>query len=138
MVKVTVRTVSAGFLGTGGLLALGGGQLGCAPVDVDEGVDATREELTVVAPGSARLDLAYVWQPTGTTYGFAVRDSSTDEFIRAGESLSLSLGAYMAWNTLHPNDALSSWPGAEERTGPRGCLRWDAAGRKSHATHASA
>lgn len=107
--NVRVRKVTAGVAGASGLLALGG-SAGCAVengVQADEVSAATSSAVTVSAPGSATLNFQYSYGANGTQYRFNVENSTTDEFLRVGETLTFKIPGYLVWSKLHPE---SSWP----------------------------
>jgi len=85
-------------------LLVGAGCAGAVPAEQEtEAVGSTSSAYTVAAPGSATLELGWVYAPTGERYGFFVRSSTTDEFVRAGETLRLAVPAYVAWYALYPD-----------------------------------
>lgn len=99
--KVNVRRVQTGMAAASALLATTGtGTLGCA---VEEQASSDEQDLTGVAanPGSAQLEL----QP-GPTGGFSTSllNSTTDEFVRVGETIKVVLPAWLLWETLYPSD----------------------------------
>ncbi|APR80498.1 Hypothetical protein A7982_05845 [Minicystis rosea] len=99
--KVTVRRIQTGVAAASTLL-VATGALGCA----DEGPDGG-ESIDIgsqaVNPGSARLEL----QLGGAgALDLLLTQSTTDEFVRVGETLDFALPAWLLWETLYPNDGL--------------------------------
>jgi len=99
--KVNVRRVQTGMAAASALLAATGtGTLGCA--GESQGT-SDEQDLTGVAanPGSAQLELS-----PGPTGGFttALLNSTTDEFVRVGETIKVVLPAWLLWETIYPND----------------------------------
>lgn len=92
-----------------GLVALTGfaaTQMACtneeaALEDVEEGESA----YTVSDPGSGVFELGWAYgTPTG--YSFNLTKSTTDEYVRARESMSFAVPAHFLWSRLYPNDAM--------------------------------
>jgi len=105
-IKVRVlRSVQAGLAGMSGLVALSSGVSACtaetAPADgsVTEGESA----LSVANPGTGTLDLAFDYA-TPLGYAFAAHNS-TDEYVRAGEKMSISVPLHFLWSRLYPDAA---------------------------------
>jgi hypothetical protein len=101
--KVNVRRVQTGMAAASALLAAtGAGTMGCA---VDSEATSDEQDLTGVAanPGSAQIEL----QP-GPTGGFGTQllNSTTDEFVRVGETIKVVLPAWLVWETLYPTDPI--------------------------------
>ncbi|MRG92735.1 hypothetical protein [Polyangium spumosum] len=98
MIKVRVRKAGTGFAAASGLIALAGAQTGCVaePLDDTEGPIAEAED--ELAPGTGRLAL------DGFPGSFTVNlvASTTDEFLRAGEALSMELPVWLLWDKLYP------------------------------------
>lgn len=100
--KVTVRRIQTGVAAASTLLAAtGAGTLGCADdAETGETLDLTNEALN---PGSGMLELQL---GTPGTMNVALSSSTTDEFVRVGESLKFGLPAWILWETLYPNDPM--------------------------------
>ena len=105
-IKVRVlRSVQAGLASMSGLVALSSGASACtaetAPADgsVTEGESA----LSVANPGTGTLDLAFDYA-TPLGYAFAAHNS-TDEYVRAGEKMSISVPLHFLWSRLYPDAA---------------------------------
>lgn len=102
MVKVRViRGVSAAITGASGLVLLGGSEACTAPVTDADGNEATGSALTSPGTGTLSLDYAYGVTPGGLAF---LATSSTDEFVRVGEKLNVTLPAYFIWSYTHPNE----------------------------------
>jgi hypothetical protein len=108
--KINVRVVRAGVAGASGWLALGGAA-GCSSPEGFEGNEHLASHTqalatTPVSAGSARLELTNWWTAEGSSYALTLRDSTTDEFVRVGESLTVSLPGYLVWGLLNPASEL--------------------------------
>lgn len=111
MIKVRIlrgvqRGVQVGLTGATGLAALTSNLGACAaPAEGDDAATSNETALTVQDPGSGVFELAWTYgTPTG--YSFALGQSSTDEYVRAGEKMTFAIPAYFMWARLHPNDAV--------------------------------
>jgi hypothetical protein len=64
-------------------------------------MDSTQGAYSVANPGTASLNLVNTYGD----YAFEcqIASSTTDEFIRSGETLSISLPAYFIWLNIHPS-----------------------------------
>ncbi len=81
------------------------GAIGCAVDGDEESVDVGVSEEVALSPGSARLEL----QPGGgplPPFAFALAASTTDEFVRVGEVLTVGVPAWLLWDALHPNESM--------------------------------
>lgn len=99
--SVNVQRIHTGVAAASTLLAAtGAGALGCAEETLtDEDVGVADDELN---PGSAQLVL------TGYPgyYQIQLTSSTTDEFVRVGESIKFRLPAWLMWEILYPNQPL--------------------------------
>jgi hypothetical protein len=107
MLKVRIRGVGA-LASASSLLALAHGTAGCSDAaeapETDELVATESSALTVQNPGSAQLELRYKYDyQAGSTYGFAVTQTNTDEFIRVGQRLTVTLPADLVWSAFNSN-----------------------------------
>jgi hypothetical protein len=100
--KVHVRRVQTGVAAASTLLvATGAGTIGCAEDAPEaEGYGVTDEALN---PGSAQLELQ-LGNPG--SLGVQLTSSTTDEFVRVGETLKLALPAWILWDTLYPDQSM--------------------------------
>ena len=106
MVKVIVRRAKAGMAAASTLLVAAGGPLGCGvEPDGAASVEPVAEADLELSAGSATLVMAYNFVQ-GTEFDFSVQESTTDEFVRAGESLVIELPAWVLWEVLYPQDPL--------------------------------
>lgn len=94
-----------------GLVALTSGlaatQMACTAdaVEAHEDVDSDESAYTVSDPGSGVFELGWAYgTPSG--YSFNLTKSTTDEYVRARESMSFSIPAHFLWSRLYPNDAM--------------------------------
>lgn len=101
--KVHVRRVQTGVAAASTLLVAttGAAAIGCA----DETQSAEDYGSTDLAlnPGSGQLELQL---GTPGTINLQLTSSTTDEFVRVGETLKLAMPAWILWDTLYPNDGL--------------------------------
>ncbi len=104
MIKVRVRRAGTGVAAASGLLALSGAQSGCVAEPVELGDEPTAEAEDELSPGTGKLAL------DGFPGSFTVKlvASTTDEFLRAGESLSIELPSWLLWDRLYPGMPLPS------------------------------
>ncbi len=101
MIKIRVTSLA----GASALVAVPLVTTGCGAHDGEDVATSNDSALTVTDPGSGVFALTWTYgTPTG--YSFALTQSSTDEYVRAGESMTFSLPAYFLWQQLYPNDAL--------------------------------
>lgn len=109
MMKVNVRKVGAMFLGASSLLGASETVAGCAadattPETNPESDGITLGEASsaysITNPGSAVLNLSGTYM--GYEYELLLNSSTTDEFVRSGETLSFTIPAYFVWQRLHP------------------------------------
>jgi hypothetical protein len=103
MVKVIVRRAKAAVSAASTLLvAAGGSGCGAEPAGepLTEPVTETEAEL---GAGSAVLALDYQFGPP-YEFGLNVTQSTTDEFVRATESLQIEIPAWLLWQVLYPQD----------------------------------
>lgn len=97
--KVTVRRIQTGVAAASTLLAAtGAAALGCADTQDGEQVELDEQAIN---PGSGVLELQLA---TPGTLNATLTSSTTDEFVRVGESLKFALPAWILWETLYPND----------------------------------
>ena len=80
---------------------------GCAReyLDSQESVDHTTAQVLAAVsknPGSARVVLSGF----PGYYELQVVDSTTDEFVRVGETLRVTIPAWMLWEAAHPNESM--------------------------------
>jgi hypothetical protein len=102
MMKIVVRRAGGGVAAATSLLVASGGAAGCvAPVDPGD-AELTASAADALTAGSATL-VAGGW-PGGVDLG--VTGSTTDEYVRAGESLSASFPAWLLWEALYPTEPL--------------------------------
>lgn len=106
MVKVIVRKAPTGVAAVSTLLvAAGSGNLGCA-VEAETTVDeAVAESDLELGAGSAMLELGYMFGQQAE-FGFSVVQSTTDEFVRVGEELTVNIPAWLLWQELYPQSPL--------------------------------
>jgi hypothetical protein len=106
MVKVIVRKAPTGVAAVSTLLvAAGSGNLGCAAVAEPSADESVAEGDLELGAGSAVLELGYTFgQPT--EFGLSVLQSTTDEFIRVGEELTVSIPGWLLWQELYPETPL--------------------------------
>jgi hypothetical protein len=105
MMKVKVRKVGTALIGAATMMAAAG----CATT-VSDDTGAPREvqigsasgAYSVQNPGSALLTFNGTYG--GYEFELSVSTSSTDEFIRSGESLTINFPAYYIWQALHPDN----------------------------------
>jgi hypothetical protein len=95
-----------------GVVALTGSVSGCAVQqggheDVEVGEDA----FSVADPGRGVFKMGWAYG-SATGFGFQLTDSTTDEYVRVGESMSFCIPGNYLWDRLHPTEAL---PGDVER-----------------------
>jgi hypothetical protein len=122
MVTIRIRGAGAGLAGASGILALSQGAmgLGCGgdtnAQSQEEKERSTTSALsetgsqTTAAPGSAALDVGYGFGfGSGPNYELTVRNSTTDEYIRTGEALTLRFPASFLWPLAYP---FASYPEA--------------------------
>jgi hypothetical protein len=105
MIRIKVLRVgtAAGAAAMSSLVAASAATtLGCTVEADDEATDVGVSEETALSPGSARLELQF----GGPQLAFALAASTTDEFVRVGEVLAIDVPAWLAWDELHPNDAM--------------------------------
>ncbi|HEY8077345.1 MAG TPA: hypothetical protein VIF62_24635, partial [Labilithrix sp.] len=77
----------------------------CAAPSGDDVATTNDSALTVMDPGSGVFAVAWTYgTPTG--YSFTLTQSTTDEYVRAGETMTFSLPAFFLWQSLYPNDAM--------------------------------
>lgn len=108
MIKVRVlRGVQAGLTGMSGLVALSSGVAACAAEATAEDFASDESALTVMNPGTGVFDLGWSYG-TASGYAFSLAQSSTDEYVRAGEKMTFRLPASFLWQRLYPNDAMPS------------------------------
>lgn len=106
MIKVRVlRGVQAGLTGMSGLVALSTGVAACTAEAPAEDFASDESALTVMNPGTGVFELSWSYgTPTGYTFNHS--ESSTDEYVRAGEKMTFKIPAHFMWSRLYPNDAL--------------------------------
>jgi len=103
MLRVKIQRVGQGIATASSLLvATGQGALsmGCTAEVTGEGDELVGESESAIVAGSGTFDLSGWPGYLSMTLG----QSSTDEFVRAGESLDFRLPAWLLWETLYPND----------------------------------
>ena len=98
MIKVRVRRAGTGVAAASGLIALSGAQSGCVAEPIESAEEPIAEAEDELTPGTGRLAL------DGFPGSFYVKqvDSTTDEFLRAGQSLSVELPVWLLWDKLYP------------------------------------
>ena len=81
-------------------------QMACTNEEAkDEDFEEGESAYSVSDPGSGVFELGWAYgTPTG--YGMNLTKSTTDEYVRARESMSFSLPAHFLWSHLYPNDAM--------------------------------
>jgi hypothetical protein len=105
MVKVIVRRAKAAVSAASTLLVAAGGA-GCDAEPVTESVtEPVTEAEAELGVGSAVLALDYHYG-SPFEFGFNVTQSTTDEFVRATESLQIEIPAWLLWQELYPQDAV--------------------------------
>jgi hypothetical protein len=105
MVRVKIRHVRAGVAGASGLVMIGNAAA-CVLNGHDDGAQATTAADTAATPGAGTLTLGGGVLPNSESYAFTLTQSSTDEFVRVGERLTISLPSYYLWIALHPSDGV--------------------------------
>jgi hypothetical protein len=104
--KVKMRRVGSGVAAASTFLAAtASGTLGCATEAGDDGEELTAEaDSAIMVAGVGTLEL----QPTSGNgvMPMSLTQSSTDEYVRAGELINFSLPAWLLWATLYPYDAV--------------------------------
>jgi hypothetical protein len=112
MVKVTIRKLHAALTGASGLVLLNQAAVGCA-APPGEHVADTHSADTTIDPGTGTLTLVPTeWTPAAERWGFNAQ-GSVDEFVRVGESMTVSVSAFYLWQILHPNGSSTSPSAAE-------------------------
>lgn len=105
MIKVRIKAGLPTLVAfTSGLAAT---QMACTGPgeEAHEDVDSDESAYTVSDPGSGVFELGWAYgTPTG--YSFNLTKSTTDEYVRARESMSFSVPAHFLWSRLYPNDAM--------------------------------
>jgi hypothetical protein len=108
MVKVIVRRASTGVAAASTLLVAAGGALGCGgEAEPAIGLEPTAEADLELSAGSATLVFDYQSAP-GAAFGLNVQQSTTDEIVRVGETLSIEMPAWVLWQELYPQDPVPS------------------------------
>ncbi|NUQ73740.1 MAG: hypothetical protein HUU21_09310 [Polyangiaceae bacterium] len=103
MIKVIVRRAKGAVSAASTLLVAAGGA-GCVAEPVDEPMtEPVAESEDELSAGSAVLVLGFQYAPP-IEFVLDVTQSTTDEFIRATESLQIELPAWMLWQELYPQD----------------------------------
>jgi hypothetical protein len=106
--KVNVRRVQSGVAVASTLLAATGvGTLGCA--GESESTEESNLDAVAANPGSGQIQLQFGGSGTLTP---TLINSTTDEFVRVGESLKVVVPVWVLWEQLYPNDAM---PGDDAR-----------------------
>ncbi len=107
MLKISVRRLTTHLGGASALAVLGGGIAACG-ADASQALasdvqtkQSSSEVESVASAGSARIELGWHWVPPNTIYAAKVLDSSTDEYIRVGESVTFAVPTILIWNNLH-------------------------------------
>ncbi|MDC3953707.1 hypothetical protein [Polyangium jinanense] len=105
MIKVRVRKAGTGVAAASGLIALSGAQTGCVAEPIEPGDESIAEAEDELSPGTGTLAL------DGFPGNFNVKlvNANTDEFLRAGQALTIELPVWMLWDKLYagtplPND----------------------------------
>jgi hypothetical protein len=98
MIKVRVRLSGTGVAAASGLVALAGAPLGCAMEPVEPGDEPTAEAEDALSPGSGTLSL----DGFPGSYSLTLTTSTTDEFLRAGETLKIEMPVWLLWDKLNP------------------------------------
>lgn len=104
MIKVrVVRDIHTVLPLASGVLALSSSNLACAPSANEEVAsnDSALDE-AVVNPGTGVFELNWAYG-SSTGYDFTSKNS-TDEHVRALETMTFSLPASFAWQVLHPSE----------------------------------
>ncbi len=97
MVKITVRRAAAALVGA----ALAQGNVHCAPADRGEdgyehAVAAKSAAYSVPSPGAATLRLDFYYSGSGAPQKqFSVGETTTDEFVRVGQKLTLEIPGWV-------------------------------------------
>jgi len=104
MLKVKVRLTSSGVAAASGALLLAGAPLGCAMGPDETGEEALGEAEEALTPGSGTLEL----DGFPGSYNVKLSFSTTDEFLRAGESLTMVLPVWLLWDKLYPGTPLDT------------------------------
>ncbi|MDC0748559.1 hypothetical protein [Polyangium mundeleinium] len=102
MIKVRVRKAGTGVAAASGLIALSGAQTGCVAEPIEPGEESIAEAEDELSPGTGTLAL------DGFPGNFTVKlvNANTDEFLRAGQALSLELPVWLLWDKLYPGTPL--------------------------------
>lgn len=102
MIKVRVRKAGTGVAAASGLIALSGAQTGCVAEPIEPGDEPIAEAEDELSPGTGTLAL------DGFPGSFNVKlvNANTDEFLRAGQALTIELPVWMLWDKLYPGSPL--------------------------------
>lgn len=101
--KVIVRRAGSGIAAASSLLVAAGGTAGCIAEDVDPGgQEETAEASDAITGGSARLS-AGGWPGD---VSLTVTGSTTDEYVRVTEVLTVGVPPYILWDAIHPDQPM--------------------------------
>lgn len=109
MLKVKVRKMGAVALAASNLMMAANAVSGCGaadeqaqPAQHEVALGAASSAYSVAEPGKGTLTLMGTYG--AYQYECGLTESTTDEFVRSGQGLKLSIPAYQMWQLLHPND----------------------------------
>ena len=98
-----VNVLRVGKAAASGLLIVGApGVLGCAPDEAESEGEAIDTSGDALNPGAATLML------TDGASDIYLSQSTTDEFLRVGETINVKLPGWYLWSMLYPNDPIPS------------------------------
>lgn len=105
MIKVRVaRAIQTGLPLASGLVALSGVVTACATPTEQVVLGSSESALTVSDPGTGVFELGWAYgTPTG--YSFTAK-SSSDEYVRALETMSFAIPAHFLWSQLYPTEPM--------------------------------
>jgi len=109
MMKVKVRKLGAAVITASNVVLAAQGAVGCgssaadavAPDQHEVELGSASSAYSVTDPGSGVLTLNGTWGDYQMECSLA--ESTTDEFVRSGETLALQIPAYQIWQALHPD-----------------------------------
>lgn len=108
MMKVKVRKLGAVAITASNVLLAGQAAVGCGSNAVEAIAEQHEVELgsassaySVTDPGSAVLSLSGTWGDYQME--MTLGESTTDEFVRSGETLAIQVPGYQMWQALHPD-----------------------------------
>lgn len=105
MIKVRVaRAIQTGLPLASGLVALSSVVTACATPTEQVVLGSSESALTVSDPGTGVFELGWAYgTPTG--YSFTAK-SSSDEYVRALETMSFAIPAHFLWSQLYPTEPM--------------------------------